>query len=202
LFSGVERDLRDHLVRSQTIELPVNTELKLYGRPGETADAFEARCLKAADDAADAEIATLRDKYETKATGLRNQIAAAEDAVGVMEEQANAKRNSELLSTAGSILGGLLGGSKSRGGLLGKLGTAASRRGTTKASKERLDAAENKVERLQASLADLEHDLEQEVTEIDARWMALGKNITTTQIPLEKTDVKVTQLVLAWLPVT
>ena len=87
----------------------------------------------------------------------------------VLDEQASSRRNSELLSTAGSILGGLLGGSRSRGGLLGKLGTAAGRRGTTKASEERLDAAANKVERLQESLADLEHELAQHIIEIAAK---------------------------------
>jgi len=202
LFSGIERDLKDHLVRSQTIEIPVNADLNLYGRPGETPEAFEVRCLRAADEAADAEIAELRDKYEAKVTKLRDQIEAAEDRVDVLEEESSSKRNSELLSTAGSILGGLLGGGRSRGGLLGKLGTAAGRRGRTKASNERLNAAENKVARLQESLEDLELDLEQEVTEIDARWMALAKSATTMQIPLEKTDLQVTQLVLAWLPVT
>ncbi len=201
LFSGVERDLKDYLARSLTMEIAANPELKLYGRPGESTEAFEIRCLQSADAAADAETAKLRDKYEAKATSLRDQIAAAQDRADVLDEQVNGQRNSELLSTAGSILGGLLGGSRSRGGLLGKLGTAASRRGTTNASRERLDAAENKVERLQASLEDLELELSQDITEIDARWMALGKGIETMQIPLEKTDIKITQLVLAWLPV-
>jgi hypothetical protein len=201
LFSGIERDLKDHVARNLTIEIPANPELKLYGRPGETAEQFELRCLRAADEAADAELAKLRDKYEAKVTKLRDQIEAAEDRVDVLEEQSSSKRNSELLSTAGSILGGLLGGGRSRGGLLGKLGTAANRRGTTKATKQRLDAAENKVGRLQESLEGLELDLEEEVTEIDARWMALGKQVDTLQIGLEKTDVKVAELVLAWLPV-
>ena len=201
LFSGIERDLKDHVARNLTIEIPANPGLKLYGRPGETSEQFELRCLRAADEAADAEIAKLRDKYEAKVTKLRDQIEAAEDRVDVLEEQSSSKRNSELLSTAGSILGGLLGGGRSRGGLLGKLGTAANRRGTTKASKQRLDAAENKVGRLQESLEALELDLEQEVTEIDARWMALAKQTDTLQIGLEKTDVKVAELVLAWLPV-
>lgn len=201
-FSGVERDLKNHLVRSLTIDIPANPELKLYGRPGETREAFEIRCLRAADEAADAETAKLRDKYEAKVTRTRDQIAAAEDRVDVLDEQASGRRNSELLSTAGSILGGLLGGKRGRGGLLGKLGSAASRRGTTKASAERVDAAENKVARLQQTLADLELDLEQEMTEIDARWMNLATSIETIQIGLEASDVKVTQLVLAWLPVT
>jgi hypothetical protein len=200
-FSGVSRDLRDHLARVRTVEVPANPGLKLYGRPGETAEEFEVRCLRHADGKADEEIAKLRDKYESKVSRLRDQIAAAEDRVDVLEEQVSGQRNSELLSAAGSLLGGLLGG-KSRGGLLGKLGSAAGRRGRTRATKERLDAAENKVERLEASLEDLELDLAEEVTEIDAEWMDLAKEIDTLEVPLEKTDIKVTQLVLAWLPTT
>ncbi len=172
----------------------------MYGRPGESVEEFAARCARAADELADAEIARLRDTYETKVTRLRDQIDAAEDRVDVLEEEAKSKRNSELLSTAGSVLGGLLGG-KSRGGLLGKLGNAAGRRGRTKAGQERLDAAENKVERLQAGLEELEADLADDVTEIDARWMGAAKDITTLLVSLEKTDVDVSQLVLAWLPV-
>jgi hypothetical protein len=201
LFSGIERDLKDYLARSLTMDVPANSDLKLYGRPGESAETFEVRCLQVADALADAETAKLRDKYEARATRLRDRIAAAQDRADVLDEQASSRRNSELLSTAGSILGGLLGGSRSRGGLLGKLGTAAGRRGTTKASEERLDAAANKVERLQESLEDLEHELAQDIIEIDARWMARATGIQTMQIPLEKTDIKLTQLVLAWLPV-
>ncbi|MEM1335403.1 MAG: hypothetical protein AAGG08_18300, partial [Actinomycetota bacterium] len=151
-WTGVERDIRDHLVRTSTVEIQVNSELKLYGRPGESADDFETRCLKIADDRADEEIAKLRDKYETRAKKLRDQLEAAEDRLEVLEEQEKSKRNSELLSTAGSVLGGLLGGSKSKGGLLGgllgKAGTAARRRGSTKASQQRSEAQENKIERL------------------------------------------------------
>jgi hypothetical protein len=201
MFNGIERDLKDQLVRSLTIEIPSNPGLKLYGRPGEAADAFEVRCLRVADEAADAEIAKLRDKYESKVTKLRDQIEVAEDRVDVLEEESSSKRNSELLSTAGSILGGLLGGKRSRNGMLGKLGTAAGRRGRTKASAQRLDAAENKVERLQDSLEDLALDLEEDVTEIDTKWMELAKQTDTIQVGLEKTDIKVTELVLAWLPV-
>ncbi|MFW2332271.1 helicase HerA-like domain-containing protein [Ilumatobacter sp.] len=198
-FTGIERDLKDHLYRNRSLEIPANRELKLYGRPGETPEEFRARCERAAEDAADAEIAELRDKYEAKVTKLRGQIAAAEDRVDVLEEEASSKRNSELLSTAGSILGGLLGG-KSKSGMLGKLGTAAGRRGRTRASGERVEAAENKVERLEDQLADVEADLAEEVTELDQRWTEVAGAIEAIEVPLEKTDISVAQLVLAWMP--
>ena len=204
-FADIRRDLIDHLSRNVALDIPTNAELKLFGRPDETPEAFAARCAQFADERADAEIAKLRDKYESRATTLRRQVDSAEDRVDVLAEEASGKRNSELLSTAGSILGGLLGGRRSRGGLLGsvlgKAGSAAGRRGRSRASEERVEAAQNKVTGLHAELEDIEAELAEELIEIDARWMALAKDITTTSVALERTDVKVTQLVLAWLPV-
>ena len=45
-FTGIERSIRDHLTRTLTLELPTNTELKLYGRPGEPPADFTARCAR------------------------------------------------------------------------------------------------------------------------------------------------------------
>jgi hypothetical protein len=200
-FKDVERDLVDHLARSLTMEIPVNPDLKLYGRAGEDAEGFTTRCLQAADERADAEIAKLRDKYEKKASTLRGRIEAATDAAGVAADQQQARERDNLLSSAGSILGGLLGGRRSRGGLLGQLGRAAGRKTRGTAGTSRVEAAQNKVARLQDELEDVEAELAEEVTEIDARWMGIAKNVSTMAITLERTDVKVTQLALAWIPV-
>jgi hypothetical protein len=199
-FGTVERELRDHLTRSLTIELPANTDLKLYGRPGESATDFAARCDAAADERAATEIAKLRDKYEAKATRIRDEIATAEDRVDVLQAEAHGKRNDELLSTAGSILGDLLGG-RSRSRTLRSLGSAAGRRGRTAAAGERVDAAQGKVGRLHDELADLEAELTAELTEIDARWQANAERTSTISVGLERTDVQVAGVVLAWMPV-
>jgi Helicase HerA, central domain len=204
-WTRVERDLIDTLVRSRTVDLHANRDLKLFGRPGESDADFTARCLAVANDLADKETAALRDKYADKVTRLQTQIQAAEDRAQVLDTQRKGRRSEEMLSTAGSILGGLLGGRRSRGGLLGsilgKAGGAAGRRTRTAAAGDRLDAAENKLEGLHQQLEELEAELTQEVTDIDAKWMATAKNITALQVGLERTDVKVTQLALVWIPV-
>ena len=204
-WTRVERDLIDSLVRSRTVDLQANRDLKMFGRPGEAVDAFTARCLTAANDLADKETAALRGKYADKVTRIQTQIQAAEDRAEVLDTERKGRRSEEMLSTAGSILGGLLGGSRSRGGMLGsilgKAGGAAGRRTRTAAAGDRLDAAENKLEGLHRQLEDLESELTQEVTDIDAKWMATAKNITSLQVGLERTDVKVTQLALVWIPV-
>ncbi len=123
----------------------------------------------------------------------------------MLEAEAEAKRNSELLSTAGSLLGGLLGGRKSKGAMIGDIlgdaGTAARRRGSTSASGRRVDAAENKAARLADQLAELEADAAADIAEIAEKWDGLAANVTTLEVGLERTDVKVTQLALAWIPV-
>ena len=203
-WRGVETDIRDHLVRTMTVEIRTNPSLRLYGRPGEPADEFERRCLEVADDLADAEIAKLRDKYETKAKRLRDRIDAAQDRLDVLEEQEKGKRNSEFLSTAGSVLGGLLGGRRSKGGLLGGVlgtaGSAARRRGATNAAGERTEAQANKIERLVAEVEELEAELAEEIVDIDATWMGTAKEIDVLGVGLEKSDVKVTQIALVWIP--
>ena len=119
----------------------------------------------------------------------------------VLEAERKGKRNDELLSTAGSILGSIFGGKRSRTSVLGKLGSAAGKRGRSDAAKERVEAQENKIQHIHHQLEQLEAELTDDVTSIDAKWMGVAKEITPMTVPLERTDVKVTQLALVWIPV-
>jgi len=197
-YTRVQRDLIDSLVRSRAVDMLAHKPLKVFGRPGETPEAFALRCQAAADAKADAETAKLRTKYETKLKSLQQQLATAEDRADVLETQAKGKRNDELMSAAGSILDGFLGGRRSRGGMLG---TASRRRSTTQAANARLGAQENKIQALQQQLADLEQQLVDEVQAITDKWNAVAMDITTVSVPLERTDVSVLHSALVWLPV-
>ncbi len=197
-FSRVERDLIDALVLSRSVDMLANKDLKVFGRPGETPEAFAVRCQSAAGDLADAETAKLRGKYETKLKSLQTQLATAEDRAHVLQTQVSGKRTDELVSAAGSILDGFLGGRRSRGSMISG---AARRRSSTQAAGAKLDAAENKIQTLQRDLADLEQQLVDEVQAITDKWNAVALDISTVSVPLERTDVKVVQRALVWLPV-
>ncbi|MGE0136574.1 MAG: DUF87 domain-containing protein [Ilumatobacteraceae bacterium] len=200
-WSKLERDLVDHLVRSQRLTIAANRELRLYGRPGETDDDFADRCRAAAEERAHAEIAKLKDRIEARIAKVETQMDAAEDRAEVLAAERSGKRNEEILSTMGSVLGGLFGTRRSRSGALGQLGRAAGRRGRTAAAGERLEAAQNKVNALSEQLLQLEAELNDEITAIEVRWLNIAKDISTIEVPLERSDVKVTQLVLGWLPI-
>jgi len=200
-WTRLERDLTAHLVRARPLTLPANRTLKLVGRPGETAEAFAARCAAAADAAADARTARIRERCEARVRRLREQIAQASDRREVLEAQHRGRQSDELLSVAGSLLGGLLGGRRGTRRVARDLLRGAGGAGRSGADERRIAAAGDRLARLEAELADLETEVAAEIAEVDAEWTARAGEITTVAVPLERTDVQVTRLVLAWLPV-
>jgi hypothetical protein len=197
-WTKLERSLVDTLVRSRSLTVLTNRELKLFARPGESADAFALRCRIAAEERADTECAALKDKFATRIARIETQMRTAEGRVKVLEAEHEGRRNSELLDVAGSVLGGLFGNRRRRN----SLSRAASQRGRTSAAAERLDAAEDKVNDLSEDLVELQGELDNEMTAIDVRWDDVATRITELRVPLEKSDVKVTMLVCAWMPIT
>ena len=101
------------------------------------------------------------------------------------------------MSGAGSIFDAIFGGRRSKRDALTR---AANQRSRSAAAAKRADAAANKLDSLLDQADELETELAHELTEIDARWMATAAQITPVTVPLERTDVRVTKLVLAWVP--
>jgi hypothetical protein len=63
-----------------------------------------------------------------------------------------------------------------------------------------VDSAENKVQRLLDQYDALESALERDIAGITSRWDTAAAAISTMSVALERTDVHVDQLVLAWVP--
>lgn len=198
---SAQANLKSMLVADETMHLMKNPELKLWSRPGESADDFAARCREAADDEADAETSKIRDRLEKKQATIEAALAKAEDRVEELEVQADGRRNAQLVDIGTSVLGGLLGGrSRTRG-----LASAARRMSSSsrqKASTEaRLDSARNRVAEKIDDLDELEMEVTEAVLEIDAEWLEKSQVIETVEIPLEKTDITVEDFMLVWIPV-
>jgi hypothetical protein len=199
-FMRAKRALQDHLFRTRTLEIQRNAKLKLYSRPGESPEEFATRCKAAADEKADAEVAKLRDAIAKKSDRVRETIARAEDRVREAESDRSRRGLDAVVSVGGGLLGSLLGGKKSTKGILSTLGRATSKGGMTKASNERLESARNRLEDGKADLDELEAELAQDLTEIADRWDSTAAEIDTLAVPLEKTDVRVDELAVVWIP--
>lgn len=188
-WSGLERDIVDYLSRNHPLEVLVNTELKVFGRPGESQAEFIARCADVAEAEADKKSAALTTKYEGKLRTLQTRLATAAG----QAEAAAAARNSDMISGVGSVLGGLLGGRRSTSSL-----TAAAKRAS--AAQTRASNAAAKVDDLQMQIADLELQLADDLQAIDDEWRAKAAEVTTRQVAAKKTDIRVIDLRLVWFP--
>ncbi|UDY37109.1 ATP-binding protein [Dermatobacter hominis] len=200
-YTDLSKRLKDLLVREQVLTVPVNRTLKLWGRVGETAEEFAARCDEAAQAAADAEAAKVREKLTARIERSRAAVETARRRADSAAEAADAAGSTELTDVAGSLLGGLLGGrSRTRG-----LATAAR---TAMAGRERVGKARQRADDAAAAVADkaddvaaLEQELAEQLVAIDDEWRAVADEVQEAQITLSRTDVTVEMVTLVWIPV-
>jgi hypothetical protein len=192
-WNALQRALVDELARSRTTRIFVNPDLKAYSRPGETQEAFVARCATLVDAAADKEMTALRSKYETKLNAARQKAIDAQ--INAQALQTEYDSSYGLAATGISVLGSLLGGRRSRSSL-----AADARRQSTANAKA--GAAEQKAAAAGQAVATLEQQLNADVIALDDRWKAKAANVSTRDIPLEKSDITVTDFRLVWIPVS
>jgi hypothetical protein len=199
-WKDVERDVERRLVDRRALELLRNRALKLVSRPGESPEEFAHRCDLAAQAAADAEAAKIRDRLESKRDRLERALAQAQARVEQLDTEAKSRQAGELISGAGAVLGALLGGRRSARSIASTVSGAASRRGVSARAVARRRAAEEKAQDVTGDLAELEQEIIDEVTEIDDRWRAAAAETETLEIRLEATDVELLETRLVWVP--
>jgi len=188
-WSALQRDLVDYLYRNRSLELLVNTELKIHGRPGESEADFIVRCAQAAEVEADKKSVALAQKYDAKIRTLQTRLASAAG----QADAAAVARTTDMISGAGMVLGGLLGGRRSTTSI-----SAAARRAT--AAQNRANAAAAKVDDLHAQIGQLEWELSEEVQVVADEWQAKAAAVSTKEVAPKKTDIRVLDLRLVWFP--
>ena len=196
-YGDLSKRLKDTLVRDHTLSVPVNHELKLWGRIDETAEDFAARCDEAAQVAADAETEKIRSRLAARIDKLRTTVARAEQKAAGARSAADDAGATEVTDFAGSLLGGLLGG-RSRTRSLAR--TAMTGRERVNKAQQRAEDAAAAVVATSDDLAALEAELAAQLVEIDARWQTAGDAIESATITLARTDVTVEMVTLVWIP--
>lgn len=203
-FNAAERALEEWAYHERELTLRSNRALGLYQRPGESEEAFSDRCMRAADDAADAEAAKLRYSYEKQRDRLRQRMERAERRLADAREEVQRRKNEEMVSGAGALLDVFLGGRRGTSSILKraerKASGTVSRRSRTRKSEGRAEEAAAKLEDLEGELEALEHELLDELEAIRDRAARGAEEVEVFSVRLEKNDIRVQSLVLAWLP--
>ena len=196
-WKGFESDLVAFLVTNRQLQVWRNPGFKLYSRVGEQESDFRARSITAAETATADAISALKQKYDTRIDRVKDQIAAAQRKAADLEADVAARRQQEVVSGAGDLLGAILGGRRSS-----TITKAANRRSQTKRTEARRDSASEAIADKSADLDALEADLAEDIEAIRTEMDDKAAMIEEVSIPLEKVDVKVVDLKLVWIPVS
>ncbi|MFK7848432.1 MAG: ATP-binding protein [Rhodothermales bacterium] len=200
-FKRLQKELKEYLYRERTVTVFSNKLLKLYSRIGESKEAFELRCHKAAEKMEDEAASKIRDKYEKRIKRTSDMLEKAEDKLEELRVDHSSRKTDELLSGVGSLLGMFLGGKKTSRGMAADLRRASSKRKQTRTTSQRMQSATNRVEEKTEELEDIENELADELLALDLVWEEKGQAIEELKIGLEKTDITIDEVALVWIPV-
>ena len=195
-WTSLQTDIKNWLYQHQSITVMKNPALKLYSRVGETEEEFKVRCLAAAEDSSDVDVSKLKDKYESKIKTVKDQLRTAERRVQELEVDVSSRKQTELVAGAGDLLGAFLGGRRRSRSLSG----VANRRSQTRRTAERLETAMDKVDDKLVAMDELEDQLAEDLQEIVAKWDEAAALVESIDVGLEKTDIRVEEVSLLWIP--
>jgi hypothetical protein len=196
-YAAWEKDLAGHLYQRRALALPRCPELKLVGRPGESAGDFRIRVRDAARARRDAAVETMRARYAPKVRVLQDKLRRAEERVEREQSQFNAQTVQTAISVGATVLGALFGRKATGVGSLGRATTAM--RGAGRSAREHADIgqAQESVAALRQQLQDLETEAR---AEIAGMQNAGDPAIETTEVRPRKSDIAIDRVALVWMP--
>ena len=82
-----------------------------------------------------------------------------------------------------------------------EIGAATRRQGRSGEAAQRVESADNRVRDKRDAYAELEADLAEELAALDAEAHEVAEAVEVVEVPLEKSDIRVTAMTLTWIPV-
>jgi hypothetical protein len=194
-YTTLKKDFSDHLYYNSALTLLHHPQLDLFSEIGESAQGFERRCRKAAEEARDAEAEKLTAKYKTQLDRLEDKLRREERELEDDKIEFDARKQEELLSGIESVVGLFAGRKSSR-----RLSSASRKRRMTRQAKADMRESEEMIAELEAQIDDLEAEATREVEELTQKWSELVGQMEEIQVTPRRADVRLGLFALAWLP--
>ncbi len=198
-YKQVEKDFAEWLYRNERAEIHVCKPLKENSAFGESEADFRARLQQQAREARDAATEKIRAAAEKRIAALETKRAGLEDRLTKQKAQATSSKIQAGASVLGGLLSGILG-RKINATTISRGSTAVGR--TTTAFKQSQDVGATKRQ-----IAELEEQKQTAIQELEAEIMKISDSMDPATLPLEtetlsptRTNVKVLQTALLWLP--
>ena len=166
--------------------------------PGTNEGEFRARLALALREKRDAEIEKLRKKYAPRLTTLQDQIRRAEERIERERSDLSQHKLQAAISVGTSLLGALLGRKAISVGNAQRIGSAARSAGRLGKEGDDVSRAEESREVLAQRLADMQNELEAEISRLRGDLDPQTVAIERINIKPRKSDITVETIALLW----
>jgi len=193
-YKQVAKDFAEWLYRNERATVFFSRDLKEYSKLGEAEGEFRARLAHKAREVRDEAVGKLRESVAKKLRTLESRLRTAEGRLSREKAEASSAKVQAGVSILGSLLGGLLG-RKSR-----RISTSVTR--TTSAYKQQQDVgvAAEKVEAVQADIARIQRETEEEIEQIRAAYETGALELESVTLKPTRRGVLVDAVALLWMP--
>jgi len=196
----VEREFVAWRARRATPVL-ANPALDLVAEPGESREAFLARCLEVADRADDADQERARARFEKRMDAVRRRLDRERDELDRDRTQLDSRRAEEKLGVVEGLFSVLLG-SRSARSAAGTLASRARTTATKRRMRQRAEGAvlesEHEIERLADELEDLADEMQAEIDRVAAESETKASKLEDVAVRPARTQVEVRRVRLVW----
>ncbi len=194
-YKPVEKQFEDELYRNEREEIWFCSELKMWGKVGESEGDFRVRISQQAREARDQAMEKLKDSLGRKIQTLEGRLRTAE----LQLEREKAEATSAKLNAGVSVFGGILKAVFGR-----KLGLGGTTSGsitkTTSAYKQHRDVgnAQDKIEGIAGERQAIEREMQEGLAEIERNYDSSSIHVDKETLKPRRTDVMVERVGLVW----
>jgi hypothetical protein len=182
----------------ENLEVTVQKSGSVTGAPFEDESEFRLRLEQASREERDAAVRKLREKYSAKTRSAAQKVARAREVVAQQQSQARSAQMQTAISMGSTLLGAFLGKGRSKLGHMSRASTAA--RGATRAMKESSDVgtAQEKLAAAEAAAAELEQELEEQITALPSPSDVSSHSAETIRLKLMPATLQIESSGILW----
>ncbi len=192
-IAALSKDFQEWIYRENSLTLFTNDKLKLTSKPGESREAFEARCSEASQGGQSDAAKKIEEKYEKLRKSIESKKMKEEIELEKDQKILNQRRMEEAGTGLSTVISLFSGRKKS-------INSSLTKRRLTSTAKSNVEESELMIEEYNKQLAELDEKMKEELDAFQESTQDMAGTIREVTINPLKKDIIQEFFGLGWLP--
>ena len=192
-IASLSKDFEEWIYRDNGLTLFTNDQLKLTSKPGESREAFEARCIEASQGGQSDEVKKIEVKYEKLRKSIESKKMKEEIELEKEQKILNQRRMEEAGTGLSTVISLFSGRKKS-------ISSSLTKRRLTSTAKSNVEESELMIEEYNKQLAELDEKMKEELDAHQESTQDMAGTIREVTVNPYKKDIIQEFFGLGWLP--